>query len=129
MVPQVITVGTGAGWPPERRTVATERTTRSYCSNRCSCASCRGWKNDPDCRKSPSRLPACRRWACSIASAPRLAPIPTVRVVATFRAQAGEDRQAQRPGVRAVAGVAVVARSRREEGGAHRRQRPRCGPG
>ena len=66
-------------------------------------------KKLPDCRKSPAKTSGKRRWACSIASAPRLTPAPTGRRTATASAMAGSTRTAS---VRAYSALAEYHWSR-----------------
>ena len=66
-------------------------------------------KKLPDCRKSPAKASGKRRWACSIANAPRLTPAPTGRRTATASAMEGRTRVAS---VRAYSALAEYHWSR-----------------
>ena len=75
--PQVSTAGAAPVPRPPPSTSATNAVTRAQRENPRSWPSSSGTKKLPDCRKSPANAPACRCWACSIASAPSEAPIAT----------------------------------------------------
>ena len=68
-----------------RSTLATKRAIRPKRAKPASWRSWRGVKKEPDCRKSAPNRRGCSRRACSMASAPRLAPMPA-------RALAGASR-------------------------------------
>src|SRR4051794_29278730 len=77
--PQVSSVAAAPRCLPTRRTVLTKRTMRPYRTKPDSWRSWRGTKKLPDWRNRPANEPGARCSACSIASAPRLAPMPTGR--------------------------------------------------
>ena len=81
-------------------------------------------KKLPDCRKSPAKTSGKRRWACSIASPPRLAPAPTGARTATASAIAGSTRVGERARVQRARRVPLVALAGRQQRHAMARQRP-----
>ncbi len=116
-VPQVSTAGT-AGPESLRSTRPVNRTMRRYRRKPDSCRSCRGWKKLPDCRNRPANPAGWRRWACSMASAPRLAPTPTTGSCVPSAAPIFGSTSAD--SARAYAGLAEY-HSRRSPGGSSTR--------
>ena len=112
--PQVNTVGHRVTRPvPARDASATKPVTAAKPEKALSCGSRPGVKKLPDCSSSPSNVPGCERWACSMASPPRLTPTPMRTVVAS--GERGEHLDAQRVGVGGVRGVPAVAVRRRQQ--------------
>ena len=80
-------------------------------------------KKLPDCRNSPAKASGKRRWACSIASAPRLTPSADRGAHRNRVGDRGQHARGQRARVQRAGGVPLVAIAGRQQRDAVARER------